>query len=43
MPANVQKFYSDSMQEHVEEALLEAISRIVRLNKNGIESLNNDI
>ena len=31
------------MRPHLEESLIEAISKIVRLNKNGLQSLNNDL
>ena len=43
MPLGLQTFYSDSIQYHLEEALIDAISKIVKINKNGVQSLANDI
>ena len=31
------------MQFHLEEALIDSISKIVRINRNGVQSLSNDI
>ena len=43
MPLGLQTFYSDSIQYHLEEALIDAISKIVKINRNGVQSLANDI
>lgn len=43
MPPGLQTFYAKTVQFHVEDALINSISKIVRLNKNGVQSLANDI
>lgn len=40
---SLQNFYASSVRVHLEEALIDAISKIVKLNKNGTQSLSNDI
>ena len=43
MPPGLQAFYATAAQFHLEEALIDSISKIVRINKNGVQSLANDI
>lgn len=40
---SMQKFYETSITFFLEEALIEAISKIVRINRSGVQSLANDI
>lgn len=43
MSLSLQNFYASSVKVHLEESLMDAISKIVRLNKHGTQSLSNDI
>ena len=43
MPPGLQSFYSQTVRYHIEEALIETISKIMKMNRNGLQSLANDI
>ena len=43
MPPGLQSFYSTTVRYHIEEALIETISKIMKMNRNGLQSLANDI
>ena len=43
MPPGLQTFYCREVRFHLEEALIDSISKIVRLNRHGVQSLANDI
>ena len=43
MPASLVKFFGDTIQPQMENRLISAISQITRINKQGLESLWNDI
>jgi len=43
MPESLQQFYQQTVRYHLEDALIEAISKIVRINKHGVKSLSNDV
>ena len=43
MPASLVKFFGDTIQPQMEDRLINAISQITRINKNGLESLWSDI
>ena len=39
----MRKFYESKITYHLEEALIDAISKIVSINRSGVQSLANDI
>ena len=43
MPPSLSSFYAENLSTHIEDALIEAISKIVRINRHGLRSLSNDI
>ena len=43
MPDSLNQFFIDSIDPHMQERLIDAISQIDRINKNGLESLWKDI
>lgn len=43
MPLSLSSFYAENLSLHIEDALIEAISKIVRINRHGLRSLSNDI
>ena len=43
MPPYAQSLYEQTVQYHLEEALINSLSKIVKINRHGLVSLSNDI